>query len=1105
MYVSDGRLAVVAMDWQPLWDVMPLAVDGLWNRPTCGAPELSLEIFDVSVPTEPQLVREIHVEGSLVDSRMIGDTMLLVTQSNFYLPAPEIVPADGTDSDAPSADDPALARLVGPAVGLPWCWIEHSPAKFVYETEEQYFARIGDQVLDLALPNYTVFGPDGVEVSTGLWTAPDHVYQPLDATHDSLVSIAAIKISGDEPGLVTSTSAPIDWTSELYASLSSVYVVSPEWNVDGALSSIAQFAVDLGAATIDLAATGQVPGTLLNQFALDECGDHLRVVTQVGWRNTAETNLYVLAQNGDQLEIVGTLEDLTPGEQLYSVRFMGDVAYAVTFGPDSGVWYDPLLTIDLSDPTQPQLAGQLEIPGFSNYLQQIDEGHVIGLGRNADETNGRPLEPQVSLYDVSDLTAPQLTDRVPFGNATSWSDAFFDHHAISYFPEYQVLAIPLNTYLPVMEPFGAAGEDPASPLPRDQMALWVFQIVVDPESSDVGSIKLLGTIEHPDAVLRSLRIEDRLYSLSHDWVQVHSILDPAAGLDRLFIGQAVQPDWFEVQMGSQDNPLDVLANDQLPPGSEGQPVILGVSEASAGGSVTIASDGRSLLYTPPDRFRGVDTFTYTIADGAGVSDETLVTVCVLGTDAGQRMAELARDALAQELSVPADEIAVVSIEDVDWPDTSLGVPEPGMAYLDVVVPGFRVVLQHDAAQYEYHTDAVDRVVLAEQWPIWPDDPVTGQPPEPEVQLRLEAVDASGQPVEVVEVGDSFELRVYVQDLRAEPQGVTAAYADVLFRDRLVSLAGSIAFGPDYSSETSGDVSSPGLVDELGGRAEAAAADGQEHLVATIPFTASRPGIVRFVLNPADDANHVVWVAGDEEAVSEEAIQYLGTRIAIAGWQNVEWPCDVNDDGDTTPVDALHIINDINLYGVRRLEHLAAQATELAAAAHDFLDVNGDGVLSANDVLVIINDLNGNTEPTTGDQTLPPLASLVDWGAIQEALQSDTWAAPLESLNLTPSQTLDLAHEVLVSVDQEWLQNHFPAGLDLARLQRAVLHDGGEQVTQLLTDMGPQLESADALAAIQAAIAELDGLTPDQACAQVLRDRIFGELADGTGWLSRLTG
>lgn len=1113
MYVTDGRLGVVTAQWEPFYDVMPLAEVAVWRGPMPGEPELSLQVYDVSAPAEPQLVSTFHVEGSYVDSRLIGDTLLLVSRNDFFLPAPEMLPAEGDPGDDPTTPggvEPQSAgvRLAAPEGDL---WDGSWQPQYVYETAERYFARIGDQVLALGLPNYTVSGPDGAESPAEFWTVPEQVYRPLAAMHDNLVSVAAIRLSGEAPGLVASTSAPIDWSSQLYASPENIYVVSPRWGPDGASSAIAKFAVDLSAGTIDLAATGQVPGTLLNQFALDESGDYLRVVTQDGWRNTAESNLYVLAEEGDQLQIVGRLEDLTPGEQLYSVRFLGDQAFVVTFGPASGVWYDPLLAIDLSDPVQPQLQGQLEIPGFANYLQGIDGDYLIGLGRNADESDGRPLEPQVSLYDVSDLTQPALADRVSFADAQSWSPAFYDHHAINYYPEYGVLAIPMSAELPVMlldqPPANTVIGVADSPLPRAQSGLWLFRVTAEPDDRGASGLEVLGTIEHPDQVLRSIRIEDRLYSLSHDWLLVHQITEPAAGLDKLFLGQAAQPDWFDVEMSSQDNPLDVLVNDQLPPETGDGPVIVGVSDSTVGGAVTIAADGRSLRYTPPADFRGTDFFTYTIADWYGGRSEGQVTVGVHATELGRKMAELAQAALAQELDVPADQIAIARIAEVDWPDTSLGVPEPEQAYAQVIVPGFLVTLQHEQTWYEYHTDSQDRVVLAGKQTISTIDPVTGdpQPAGPMVRIRLEAVGADGQPVGTVAVGDSFQVLVYVQDLRDNPQGVTAAYADILFRDKLVSLDGPITFAAAYSTATAGDASSPGLLDEVGGASDGSVLDGGEHLVATIPLRAVAAGVVHFVPNPADEADHAVRVAGDDVAVPADGVVYAGTTLAVAGWQNVDDPCDVNDDGDATALDVLNVINGINEHGTRLLDRLAGVVEASAGAVDAFLDVSGDGYLSALDALTVINRLNGAIDSGASGRPLPSLASVVDWGAVQTALLSESWEAPLRGLNLTPDQVLDLAHEALVSVDLPWLQRHVPGDLDWGRFRRALVRDAGDRTVELLTQVGRRLGNVDQLAAVAAASVGRKDLPADEAVLQEMRDRLFSELGDGAAWLTRLAG
>ncbi|MDO8661274.1 MAG: beta-propeller domain-containing protein, partial [Candidatus Woesearchaeota archaeon] len=135
--------------------------------------------------------------------------------------------------------------------------------------------------------------------------------------------------------------------------------------------------ISLDKGNIKYQASNSVPGRVLNQYSMDEYQDVFRIATTTGWQGS-ESNVYALDKN---LKQIGSLEGLAPGEQIYSARFMGPKAYLVTFRQ-----VDPLFVIDLSNPTAPRVLGKLKIPGFSNYLHPYDETHLIGIGKDADET-----------------------------------------------------------------------------------------------------------------------------------------------------------------------------------------------------------------------------------------------------------------------------------------------------------------------------------------------------------------------------------------------------------------------------------------------------------------------------------------------------------------------------------------------------------------------------------------------------------------------------------------------------------------------------------------------------------------------------------------------
>src|SRR5262249_50305001 len=140
----------------------------------------------------------------------------------------------------------------------------------------------------------------------------------------------------------------------------------------------------LGDGHPDLTAVGQVAGQVLNQFSVGESGGTFRVATTTHVGSNPSSNVYVLTADQGVLKVTGALENLRPGEQIYSARFSGDTGYLVTF-PQT----DPLMTLDLSDPSHPRVAGELQLPGFSRYLQQLDDTHLLGIGRDVDPTTGR--------------------------------------------------------------------------------------------------------------------------------------------------------------------------------------------------------------------------------------------------------------------------------------------------------------------------------------------------------------------------------------------------------------------------------------------------------------------------------------------------------------------------------------------------------------------------------------------------------------------------------------------------------------------------------------------------------------------------------------------
>ena len=260
----------------------------------------------------------------------------------------------------------------------------------------------------------------------------------------------------------------------------------------------------IGDASVDLAATGQVPGWVLNSFSMDEEGAQFRIATTSSSSDGTSNNVFVLAEQGDELTITGGVTGLAFTERLYSARFIGDRGYLVTFRP-----VDPLFTLDLSDPASPQVLGELKIPGFSSYLHPIEGDLLIGVGRDVDETTNRAKGVQVSVFDVSDPANPTRIDVETFGEdwATT-SDIDHDHHAFAWFGAQQTLALPITRY---------TDDWPRSTLESSTELL---------RADRATGLTPLGHVSHTGEALRNVRIGQHLYSIAADAIKIVPLGDP---------------------------------------------------------------------------------------------------------------------------------------------------------------------------------------------------------------------------------------------------------------------------------------------------------------------------------------------------------------------------------------------------------------------------------------------------------------------------------------------------------------------------------------------------------------------------------------------------
>lgn len=675
LYIAGDRLVVTSHLTSQSNPSHRLVIADDWT--ILVGPATRIVVYDVTDRSAPALVRETRLDGKLVTSRLIGDHLYVVASEGLALPRPEkhCGPVEA-GVDNPTLDVPLVTT---DALSI-WPRMPFVPLKrCVYESQEEYVARIGDHLSEDVLPRFELLDGSGELVDSGLIAAATEVIRPTVDDPDKLTSIVVLDVAAAAPGPVDAVIAIGDESSAVMVSPENIYLASQAQENGLTTTRIQQFAITADGADVEAVARGEVPGAPLNQFSLDEHDGYLRIATATT-NPRRSSALYVLQRDGADLNIVGSLEGLAPGETMTGARFFGEQAILVTF--QEIVRIDPLFTIDLSDPTHPQVGGELTIPGFSNYLHMVDEGMLIGLGRNGNS------QPQLSLFDITDFSDPQRIDQVtPRVGQSGGSEALTNHHAVSYFADAGVLVVPFTSNVQRLNSF------------------WVLSV----EAGAEDPLRVLGSIRPgPGRPLRSLRIGDNLFTVSTEAVSVHPLRDPATVIDQAIIARIARDDNFSLELDRGATMLDVLANDQA---SESLRITLAADQTSLLGHVAVAEDGRSVIYTPPVGGVGRDSFTYTI-EGPGWRDTATVQVQLTRTIEQERMVELARQDLAGRLATDPAEIELLGLWNVTWPNACLGVAAPDVACAQGVTPGFHILLRYQGQPFEYHTDKHESATLA---------------------------------------------------------------------------------------------------------------------------------------------------------------------------------------------------------------------------------------------------------------------------------------------------------------------------------------------------------------------------------------------------------
>jgi hypothetical protein len=406
-----------------------------------------MTVVDISDKTAPAVTRQVFLEGNYQTARKVESSVRMVSYSWMEIPGLRYWPELPDEYYQYEYDDPQREEIFQQAVLQT---IAYNDAIIASTPLDAFIPQIYEQ---LGETNFFTYGLTD--------SACNDFATATDSVSRGITSIFSMDLLGqtfnfDADHIVS------NW-SLAYASTDTLVIAEPAqdwwwyWNHEDIeeATNIHRFDISVVGETT-YTGSGRVPGTIRNQFSLSEFEDRIRVASTVGQWNRwwmedpapPSSGVYVL-EGEDNLDVVGSVEGIAEGEQIWSARFVADKAYVVTFRN-----IDPLWTIDLSEPTTPTIKGELEIPGVSTYIHPMTDTHLLTIGFGGDE-NGLDWKTQLNIFDVGDFDNPTRESTLSLapvpdaeGNewTWSWSEATYEHKAFQYWGPSALLAVPLSTY-----------------------------------------------------------------------------------------------------------------------------------------------------------------------------------------------------------------------------------------------------------------------------------------------------------------------------------------------------------------------------------------------------------------------------------------------------------------------------------------------------------------------------------------------------------------------------------------------------------------------------------------------------------------------------------
>lgn len=426
MYVDVDQIVIIGHSYEEVVYGEPMPSPMLEKQmiyPVFGNQKTKIYVYSIASREKPVKERTLEIEANYTSSRKIGKNVYFVL--NQYIPYYQILKGQSADVIIPKYKDSAdlgseaLAKEEGRSLAR--CM---DILTFPDSEDRSYLIVAG---LNIADANSKLNRKVVIGTSQNVYASPESLY------------VAAVNYNRPK--------GPIIFEPEV----DQLMREKPGFPVSGPNTMIYRF--KLSNDEIEYQNQGNVPGTILNQFSMDESGGHFRIATERQLQTapyTSDNNLYIL--NRDSMQVSGKVTGIAPGEHIKSVRFMGKRAYMVTFKT-----VDPLFVIDVEDPVNPKILGKLKIPGYSEYLHPYDDTHLIGFGREVDESIDADkvhsdnavyytaiLGMKISLFDVSDVENPKEMFKEVIGYRGTTSELLTNHKALLFNRSKNLLAFPVT-------------------------------------------------------------------------------------------------------------------------------------------------------------------------------------------------------------------------------------------------------------------------------------------------------------------------------------------------------------------------------------------------------------------------------------------------------------------------------------------------------------------------------------------------------------------------------------------------------------------------------------------------------------------------------------